>query len=171
MSSSTVRAALESYYERQQRELEGKQRPRRKRGKPELKVRSEIMTWMNSHGFDVQVVESRAVFCASANRFLKGQTTAGTSDLVGVGPDGVAVFCEVKAKNRLATLKPHQKAYLTSKIELSAFAIVADSPERVEQLWQEWKHRRAMSPQLAKAFLLRSLPTLKDEEIDDALGF
>lgn len=120
-------------------------------------LRSACMKWLDQNGFSCHVVESKAVYSHSAGRYLGGQTSVGFSDIVGVTPNGIAAFIEVKAPGRLSTAKPHQIAFLLSKAKLGAFAVVVDSVDLLERVYQEFEHRRKMSPDLGKNLLLRRL--------------
>lgn len=161
MSSSTVRAALESYYERQQKELESEQRPRRKNQKPEFEVKKAVMAWLKERGFSCHVIEAKATYSQAAGRYVSGQTEPGVADIFGCTPEGVAVFIELKAPGKRYTLKAHQRDFLKTKIQAGAFAVCVDSVECLEQVWNAFEHRRKMEPKLATALLLRHLPPEK----------
>lgn len=156
----SARDALEKY---SRRHAAGLGRPTRQNSKPEFEVKKAAMAWLRTNGFSCQVVESKGVYSIEHGRYTSGQTKAGTSDLFGCGPGGIAVYIELKAPGRRSTLKEHQRQFLIEKIQAGAFAVCADSVECLANAWEEFSHRRKMEPQLAKAFLLRHLPPSKSD--------
>lgn len=117
------------------------------------------MAWLNKAGFDCQVVESKAVYNAKAGRFLRGMTKAGTCDIMGNTPEGVAVFIELKAKGRLGTLADHQRDFLANKIKKNAFACAVDSVAMLEKLWEAYTLAAKHDKTLAQKALLSALPS------------
>lgn len=105
-------------------------------GKPEKEVSLACMAWLKANGFSCNVVESKAVYSEASGRYMSGQTDPGFSDCVGVHVSSVAVFIEFKAKGRLSTLRPAQKAFLRDKIKHNAFACVVDSVEMLAETWR-----------------------------------
>lgn len=155
----SAKKALERFYERQLRELERVQSPRRRNAKPEQEVVRAMLAWLREQRFSCHVVEAKAVYSARAGRYVSSQTTPGFSDIVGACPNGLAAFVEVKAKGKRHTLRAGQRAFLRDKINAGAFAVCVDSVQCLEQVWIAFEHRWRMEPQLAKALLLRHLPT------------
>jgi hypothetical protein len=150
--------ALMRYYQRQVKELEREQRPKRKNAKPEFELKKAVMKWLGENGFSCHTIESKATYSFSASRYLSGQSEPGMSDIVGCTPDGIGAFIELKAPGRRSTLKEHQREFLVSKIKLGAFAVCVDSVKALEEVWTEFQHRRRMEPMLARTILLRHLP-------------
>lgn len=158
MSAKGAKDALDRYFARQMKELEREQGPKRKNAKPEFEVRKAVMAWLRANGFSCNVIEAKAVYSYEAGRYTQGQTAPGVADLFGCTPDGLGCFIELKAPDRRSTLRPGQREFLISKIQLGCFAVVVDSVECLSLAWAEFTHRRKMDPQLAKTFLLRHLP-------------
>lgn len=145
--------------------LPKKQRRKKKNDSPEAEVVLAIKNHFNDLGWSLKIIESKAVYNEKAGRYISQQAESGTSDLVGNTPDGIAAFIEVKAKGKLSTLRPDQRNFLIEKISTNCFAIVADSVERVESLYQKWQQS-----QTKKAVLLKALPemTKKQKRFYDA---
>jgi hypothetical protein len=136
-----VRQAVEKHHAKQLRE------PRKKpNGKPEKEVEKACMAWLRANGFSCSVVESKAVYSEASGRYMNGQTDAGFADCVGVHDSGTAVFIEFKAKGRLSTLRPAQKAFLREKIRFNAFAIVVDSAEMLAETWRAFVTAKETGP-------------------------
>ncbi len=165
MGAESTKAALNRYYEKQARELS---RVKRTNQKPEFQFRYHIaVPWFRVNGFDVDVVESKAVYSHAAGRFLEGQAEAGFSDIVGVTSYfGVGVWCELKAPGKRSTLKPHQRDFLLSKINKYAFALCADSihgPNGIETVYKEWMRLRQTGMLMqSKTYLIGQLPKVKE---------
>ncbi len=162
----SVNDALRRYSERELR----KHSPRRKNGNPEALVVNAILAWLKLNGFSCHKVESKAVYSARAGRYLRGQTNVGVSDIIGVAPNGVAVFVEVKAPGRRANLSPAQVVFLTDKINHGAFALASDSVEHLESLWNEFKKIRSINLEKARDYLIADLPADKLNRIDTKVG-
>ena len=141
-----------------------------KRERPEKQVEKSVLEWCARSGFDISVVESKAVYSRSAGRYLRGQTEAGFSDLVGVTSTGRACFIELKAEGKRSTLKPHQYDFLLRKIKLGAFACCVDSVELIDSIYTRWLNIIDIEPETAKAFLEDNLHKSKrtKEMFDDA---
>lgn len=150
--------ALNKYYAKQLREFTKK--PKKKNQSPEADFKKEAMAWLNSKGFSVHSIESKAVWNPKANRYIRGQTDSGFSDLVGVTPTyGVACFIELKAPGRRSTLKEHQKHFLISKIDKMAFAICTDSIAHIDGIFMRWQDAFMRQDFMeAKKLLLQDLP-------------
>lgn len=130
----------------------------KRNSKPEKILEKEILHFLRLNGFDVDVVESKAVFSQKLGRYLNSQTTVGMSDLIGNDKNGHACFIELKAKGRRSTLSQRQKLFLMKKIDSNAFACVVDSVEMLSQIYQDWKHYKASTDYEARQFLLNMLP-------------
>ena len=109
-----------------------------KNNHPEKDLVKQLIHWLKSHGFDCNVVESKAVFNPKANRYISSQATPGFSDICGVDAHGRAVFIEAKAKGKLKTLSHKQYFFLLEKINRKAFAVCVDSVEKLEQIYSNF---------------------------------
>lgn len=153
-----VANAIEKYNRKQCKE----KKPRATRNKaPEKEVVKICLGWLRSSGFDVHVVEAKAVFSAKAGRYLSSQTTPGMSDIVGNSPEGVACFIEVKAKGKISTLRENQRQFLINKIHSNCFAVVVDSQDTLQSCYSKWQACRQLNAQHAKEYLLGLLPNQK----------
>jgi hypothetical protein len=132
---------------------------------PEKIVEKEVIEWCKYRGFDISVVESKAVFSRAAGRYLRGQTKAGFSDLAGVTGDGTGAFIELKAKGRLGTISRSQFEFLYSKIRRGAFACCVDSADLLNSIYNEWLEVKSLDPDVAKIILQDYLP--KQKYLDD----
>lgn len=165
--NSTKEALLKN----QRKVLKKARSNKRKNKKPEKEVEKVVMEWLDNHNFSCHVVESKAVYNASAGRYLKGQTVPGCSDIIGCTPDGVSVWIELKAPGRRSTVSDSQREFLHSKIERGCFAVVVDSVDELQHLYANWcKHKvRNLKPS-AKKYLYDSLPKKRKNDAKDDLG-
>lgn len=147
----------------------GIKKPRKENSSPEKEVEKEVQKWCEEKGFDISVVESKAVFSRAAGRYLRGQTKAGFSDMAGVCPDGTGAFIELKAKSRLNTISHSQFEFLLSKIRKGAFACCVDSANLLNDIFLSWSSLREKDSESAKSFLISALPCQKflKRETDD----
>ena len=162
----SVKLALEKY-SRKAAGL-GKKSGKEKKTKnqsPEKIVEKEIIAWCKSRGFDISIVESKAVFSRAAGRYLRGQTKAGFSDMAGVTGDGTGAFIELKAKGRLSTISRSQFDFLYSKIRKGAFACCVDSADLINKIYSDWLELKTSDPEMAKKVLQEYLP--KQKYLDD----
>ena len=152
-----VQKAMENHHAKL---IKKKRAPREKpNGRPEKEVEKACTRWLRTNGFSVNVVESKAVYSASAGRYLSGQTDQGFSDCVGVhGATGIAVFIEFKAPGRTSTLRPAQKHFLRDKIKFNAFACVVDSSEKLASIWHQFRLARQESFGAAQECLNSAIP-------------
>lgn len=163
MSSPKDRAlkALENHH----RKLANKQiKFTRRNGKPEKEVERFCLQWMRERNWDVQILESKAVYNANAGRYLRTMSvSAGTCDCIGTLPNGLFVAIEFKAPGRLATFasdRNHlQRDYIINKIKSGCFACVTDSAARLEKIYNAWLEALQVSPEKGKDTLLSFLPT------------
>ncbi len=119
--------------------LPSNKKPRSKRNKaPEKQVVKDQIKWLRSIGCSVYIVEAQAVYSPKAGRYLSSQTKPGTSDICGNNRDGIGVYVESKAKGRRSSLRPDQRDFLEEKIGTNCFAVVSDSVEHLEQVYNEW---------------------------------
>ena len=135
-----------------------KKRTNKKNKQPEREVQKEVLAWCSATGFDVSVVESKAVYSRSAGRYLRGQATAGFSDLAGVTPDGTGCFIELKAPNKLSTFRHAQYDYLCSKIRKGAFGCCVDSVCLLADLYRVWVNLKKNNTTEHIDFLLQEIP-------------
>ncbi len=159
----SAKLALNRYYQRQLK----KNKPRTSnepRKAPEKETEKDVMQWCQKRGFDVSVVESKAVYSKSANRYLRGQTEAGFSDIAGCTDEGVGFFVELKAKGRVNTIRPAQVDFLTRKIRHGAFACCCDSADMLNNIYTNWSVIRKESYKKAQDYLMSVLPKSKPEE-------
>lgn len=142
-------------------------RSRSKRNqKPEQITVRECMDWFNDLGFSMSVVESKAVFSASAGRYLSGQTVAGFTDSAGCTPYGMGCFVEFKARGKRSTLRPAQREFIKAKIFKGCFACVVDSKDRLHEVYFKWLELSRKDKETAIAYLLSDLPKKKEEPTD-----
>lgn len=160
-----VQAAIDKFSEKQL-----PKKPRKKRNENvEGPVVLAIKNHLNGLGWDMKVIEAKAVFNEKAGRYISSQADPGTSDLCGNDPNGHAAFIEVKALGKLKTLRLEQRDFLISKIDRNCFACVADSVERVMHIYAEW-----CITEFKKAYLLKQLPEMTPKQkamVDADLDF
>lgn len=131
----SVKKSIQKYSQRHGKPL---QKSRTNKA-PEKEVVKALIKWLCNNGFQVHVIESKAVYSKAAGRYLKGQTDPGMSDIIGVDSRGFGTFIEAKAPGRLKTLKPHQRDFLIKMARSGAFACVTDSVERLASLYFNWR--------------------------------
>ena len=130
-----------------------------KNNKPERIVETEIMARAWQHGFDLTIIDSKAVFSQDIGRYIRGQTSDAVTDLVGnKGP--IAVFVELKARGKLASYNNpknfRQRAFVERKINSGCFACVADSWELLWEIWCKWEAEEDIISQ--RRILMDALP-------------
>lgn len=150
----SVKKAIESYCEKQLKKSQAKRK--KKNEKPEKALEKEVMLWLKQNKFTCNVVESKAVFSQKAQRYLNSQAIPGMADIVGNGPDGVAVFIELKAPGKLGTIRPAQYEFLMTKIESNCFAVCIDSVLLLERMVKMWAMLK--TPETKQMFLKNSCP-------------
>lgn len=166
--------ALTRFYKKELSKTERRTKRKAKNNKPEFDFKKVAKDWLYNNGFSVNVVESKAVWNHQAGAFIRGQTDAGFSDIVGVTPVlGVACFIELKAPGKRSTLKDHQRDFLIEKIDKMAFSACTDSINHLESLFNKWKELFLSGLYMeAKNLLLKDLPVKKEKSIshvDDIL--
>lgn len=115
--------------------------PKKKRSKPNSKPEKQItepaiMGWCASQGWDVSVVESKAVYSKATGRYTNQQAESGMSDLVGNTNSGLAVFIELKAPGRRNSIRDGQHDFLMRKIQSGCFAVCTDSVDHISKIWR-----------------------------------
>lgn len=150
---NSTRRALEAYSK--------KQLPKKKRAKknksPEKEVEKKIMALLKRYDFDCFVVDSKAHMGANGAYYAQS-AKSGCSDIVGVAPNGLGVFIELKAPGRLKTVKDHQLMFLEGKIKRGAFGAVIDSEELFLRLWETFMSYRKNSKAEGYQYLISELP-------------
>lgn len=150
MGIDDIRRAVEGYAKKQL----GSSRPRAKRNaSPEKDLVKLILKACETRGWSCHVVESKAVYNASAGRYISGQTVQGFTDIVGCDNQGISMWIEVKAPGKRSTLKEHQRQFLIEKISKNAFAVCIDSVELLYGTYAGW-----LDAQNKKSYLLKLLP-------------
>lgn len=115
----------------------------------------EIKNELTKLGFELNVVEAKAVWNTSVGAYMSGQVSPGFPDLCGNGPDGESVWIEVKAKGKRYTIRPAQFHFLLEKIKRNCFAICSDSAEYAIEAFNKWKTLDKLDRQ---NFLIAELP-------------
>jgi hypothetical protein len=133
---------------------------KRKHTKPEKDVEKECVTWMRTHGWVVQIYESKATL--SNGVWRQQSMKAGNADCQGTLPGGIACYIEFKSPGRLSTFNnpknQRQIDFILARIDMGAFACVVDSVTLLSHIYSEWKKLRETDPTEAKNYLLESLP-------------
>lgn len=100
----------------------------------------EILVVCQELGFDVSVIDSKAVYSKNLERYAKSKAApVGFPDIVGNDRYGIAVYIELKAKGKLHTLRKEQYQFLSKKIDQGCFALVADTPDLVFYAYKRWR--------------------------------
>lgn len=132
--------------------------PRKTKSKrPEKEVEKKIMALLRRYDFDCFVVDSKA-HMGSNGAYYAQSAKSGVSDIVGVAPNGLGVFIELKAPGRLKTVKDHQLIFLDGKIKRGAFGAVIDSEELFLRLWETFMGYRKNSKAEGYQYLISELP-------------
>lgn len=153
----SVARAIENYYKRQ----EPSEEPRRKNEKPEAEVVQKILIWLKQNDFDAMTVEAKATYSVQRGGYTGRAASPGTPDIIGNYKTGLSCWIEAKAKGRRSTLRELQREFLIRKIQSNCFAVVVDSVECLENIWNQF---RALPHSDRQMFLLNQLPVKKDEE-------
>jgi len=146
----------------------------KKNSKPEKLVESACLKWMRSKGWHAHIYESKAVWNASAGKYLApGNLPDGHSDCAGITNfRGVGHYVEFKAKGKLSTFNlaknNDQRDFLIEKIHMKCFAVVVDSMEQLATFWFKWTRVRVdLGEGAAVAYLLDSLPQRRSTDVVD----
>jgi hypothetical protein len=135
----------------------GVKKKKSKNSRPEKQVEKEVLALSKILGFDLSVIESKAVYSRAAGVYLSGQAEQGFSDLVGNDKNGHALFIELKAKGKLSTVSASQIYFLTRKIKTNAFAVVVDSSDLLARLYTQWVMIKKECSLKAQEYLLNEL--------------
>ena len=134
----SAKSALLNYHARiWTSEKRSQSRRGKKNDKPEKVLEKSVLSWALLNGLNLHVIESKAVYSASAGRYLRGQAEAGLPDLIG-NIQGLSAWIELKAKGRRGTLKEHQRLFLIRKIEQGCFACCIDSVDQLAELFESY---------------------------------
>ena len=140
----------------------------RKNEEPERELQKEVIKWLNSIGWDVDSIDSKAQFSEGQGRYISQNAKPGISDVVGNDPNGIAVYIEMKAPGRRSSLRHNQRLFLLRKIKTNCFAIVADSKEFISTAYKRWSLDYADRAK-RNAILLSLLPPEKTERDQGSL--
>ena len=161
----SARDALLKYHERM---ITPVTRTHRKNKKPEKEVEKQVMAWLEQNDFSCHVVESKAVYNYQAGRYLKGQTVSGMPDVIGVTPDGIGCFIELKAPGRRSRLREAQREFLETKIRRGAFSLCVDSVGYLSSAYDNWLQ---ISKDNREHFLRGLLPSKRVRNEEDHESF
>ena len=126
-----LKASVEAYIKKND-----PRRDRRRNSSPEKDFVKKLIAHLKLKGFFVSVVEAKATYSEKSKRYMSSQVgSSGFCDIVGNAPDGRAVFIEVKAEGKLATIRENQYHFLMEKINSNCFAVCIDSIKRVDMLY------------------------------------
>lgn len=128
--------------------------------KPEKQVEKEVLDWLLQNGFSVDVYDSKAIFSETAQRYKKSKAMKeGTSDLLGVSPQGFFVALELKSPKKEATCTLDQRNFLQDKIEKNGFGLLVSSVSFLQETWSSWIELRNQGKiDAARNFMLSRLP-------------
>jgi hypothetical protein len=123
--------------------------------KPEKQVEKQILAFCELFEIDVDIIDSKATYSERLKTYTKSKSAPeGFPDLVGNTAQGRAVFIELKAKGKLATLSRQQRLFLERKARQGCFAVAVDCPELLKDLYLAW----LKTPESQKAdFLVETL--------------
>jgi len=158
--------ALEGYEKKQDRLRRG---PTRTNQKPEKEVETACMDWLKAFGFDMNVIESKAVFNPQSGRYISGQVKAGYLDSSGNDSQGHACYVEFKAPGRRSTLSDKQREFALRKIDTNAFAVVVDSADLLNDFYRCWRKIFRQDKFEARQYLKKLLPpepVRRDAKVD-----
>lgn len=150
-----VSAAINKYYDRQ-RDKENKQELSRKNKAPEKDTEREVLAWAKQNNIYLHVVDSSAGYNRTVGRRDAFAAPVGYPDLSGNNQAGLAFYIELKARQRRATLRDHQRHFLEQKIYQCCFAVCVDSADRLDQYYRGWS--RLKTPRERVDYLLDCLP-------------
>lgn len=159
----SVKNAIDRYLAKQL----GQSKPKRKNKSPEKEVQQRLFPVLEMLGIFANVVESKAVYSASAGRYLSGQAASGFPDLIGCNNAGCIVAIELKSPGKRSTLRPAQRAFLLRVIASNGFACVTDSVDHFSAIYSKWL---LSDSALKKSVLMNDLPVKRNvTNLDDVL--
>lgn len=116
-----------------------KNTPKRKRNsKPEAIVQNQILFELFRLGCFAWVIDSKARYSEQLKRYKKSEIPIGHPDIIGVDSKGRFIAVECKAPGKIENTTIFQRDFLKRLKDKGAFAIVADSPQTVRQLYLDW---------------------------------
>src|SRR5258705_7937524 len=75
----------------------------KKYSKPEKITEEECVTWMKKQGWEIQIIESKAIYNPKAGTYLPNPgVKSGNADCQGIMPDGISIAVEFKANGKLS---------------------------------------------------------------------
>lgn len=130
--------------------------------KPEMQVYFKVKYWAITNGFWLHRVESKSTYSAKAKRYTTvGPAPKGFPDMCGIGPNSESVFIELKAKGKLKTIRPDQHKFLSTAINMGAFAVCIDNTDDLFLYHKTWVElMRSGQKKEAIKYLLSRLPNL-----------
>ncbi len=169
----STKKALFAYLDRSEKERiklhPNKASAKKANGKPEKLVEKDCMAWLIKNGFDVQVIESKAVL--RGGEWRQAGAAFGTCDILGTSPYGEAVFIELKALGKRCTFwrsgNDRQTEYLVSKIKANAFAVVVDNSHDLDRWFHAWRGWKLVGLDRAREYLTDLLPAKPKRKVDD----
>lgn len=136
-------------------------KPLRKNQSPERDFLKTVDAWAESKCVFLFRVEAKAVYSEALGRYMYGQTEAGVSDRIGVNSSGTFLAVEAKAPGKRKTVREAQVEFLKKVISNNGFAVVTDSIEHLNCIYDSWLN----SPShLRQTILLNDLPTIKADD-------
>jgi hypothetical protein len=143
-----VQNAIDKYHKRQERV------PRRTNQKPEKHItKPQVLLICKQLGFMIYEIEASTYNPITKIKSSYANVPAGWPDLCGIGPNGEALFIELKAPGRRSNLSEDQYYFLFTAINHNAFAVVVDSGESLKIQWSQW-----ILDSKDKSILLQNLP-------------
>ena len=184
MDDAHKKAVLESinkFSQKQLDDLKPKPAPSRKNDSPEFDlVHVPCVKWMRQQGWLVETYDSKATWSTEQQTWKNQGMKAGTTDSMGVLPNGIALAVEFKAPGKLSTFNLNknyrQREFVMARINHNAFSCVVDSVERLILIHDEWRRLRIVEGvKASREYLLSMLPEKRsdDEESggDNEVGF
>ncbi len=153
-----IKSAVEKYLTKNDPAL---QKPKRTNNSPERDLQKEAIKWLNSSGFSVNSIESKAQFSEATGRYTAQTNIDGLPDIIGNDTAGRAIYIEMKAPGRKNTLRDNQRKFLIQKINTNCFAIVADSIEYIKKTYAAYCDMPFIPMGNRMEFLLSELPKEK----------
>lgn len=127
---------------------------------PEKQVEKEVVEWLKTNAFSIDVFDSKATWSPGAKTFRKNRSLVeGCADLLGVSPEGYFVAIELKAQKKETICRIEQRRFLERKIRSNGFGIVVSSVDALSESWSSWLALRKENKLLeAQQYLLSKLP-------------
>lgn len=166
INKDAIVAAVNKYYDRQ-RDKENKLERSRKNKKPEKETEKAVFEWAKANDVYLHVVDSSAGFDQSLGRRQSYAAPTGFPDLVGNDQHGLCYYIELKARQRRASLRDHQRHFLYKKIYQNCFAVCVDSAERLDQYHRQYS--KLKTPQEKVTYLVDCLPKKRPKQLKEDL--